>query len=140
MIPKILHWLGLVACITLIVSCFLPWAYYADIDKTFTGLFSFENRYGRPGKLLILLTSIIFVFMLLPKVWARRANLFLCALCVGYALKTYVLFTACYMAYCPEKKIGIYLMVVSVFLMLAAAVFPDLKLRENRDTDQVDMS
>jgi hypothetical protein len=133
MIPKILHWLGIAACITLIISCFLPWAYYADIDKTFTGLYSLQ--YGRPGKLLIALAVIALAFMFLPKVWAKRANLFVCALAVGYAVKSYVLFTACYMAYCPEKKIGIWLMMVSVFGMLIAAVFPDLKLEKDRNTD-----
>ncbi|MES2431502.1 MAG: hypothetical protein V4556_11220 [Bacteroidota bacterium] len=130
MMPKILHWLGLAACITLIISCFLPWAYYADINTTFTGLFSYDNRYGRPGKLLILLTTIIFVFMLLPKVWVKRANLFICALCVGYAIKSFILFKACYKAYCPDIKIGLYLMIISSVVMLAAAVLPDLKLEK----------
>ena len=132
MIPKILHWLGLADCITLMISCFLPWGYYADIDTTFTGLYSYENRYGRPGKLLILLTTIIFVFMIVPKIWAKRANIFVCALCVGYAVKSFVLFKACYKAYCPDMKIGFYLMIISAFVMLAAVVFPDMKLEKKK--------
>lgn len=128
MIPKTLHWIGLAACVALVVACFLPWAFYADLNETFTGMYSHENNYGRPGKLLILLTGIIFLFMLLPKIWAKRANLFLCALCVGYAIKSYVLFTSCYNAYCPEKKIGVYMMIISSLLMLVASIFPRLKL------------
>ena len=66
--------------------------------------------------------------MLLPKIWAKRSNLFICAVGVGYAIKSYVLFTSCYNAYCPEKKIGIYLMLISTIIMLVASAFPHLKL------------
>lgn len=130
MLVKYLHWIGIAACILLIVACFIPWAHYADINETFTGFYSFKNQYGRPGKLLTILASLIFVFMLLPKVWAKRANLFLAALTLGYAIKSYVLFTSCYNAYCPEKQAGIFLMLISAFVILLASVFPDMPAKE----------
>ena len=135
MIVKYLHWIGIAACITLIVSCFLPWAYYADptivneTERTFTGFYSYLNEYGRPGKLLVLLGLITLVFMLLPKVWAKRANLFICALLLAYAVKTYILFSSCYNNYCPQKLIGLYLMVFCTILMLLASVFPKLEIK-----------
>ncbi|HTB53227.1 MAG TPA: hypothetical protein VK718_10695 [Ferruginibacter sp.] len=128
MLPKILNKAGLIACVTLVISCLLPWAYYADIDKNFTGFFSEQNQYGKPGYFLVLLAVLIFIFMLVPKIWAKRTNLFLSALTVGYAIKSWILFTSCYNGYCPEKKIGIYLMFLSTIIMLVASVFPDLKL------------
>lgn len=135
---KISHRIGLLACILLVVSCFLPWTYYADVNiateaqRTFTGFSTYENQYGKPGKLLTLIAVIVFVFMLLPKIWAKRANLFITALGVGYAIKTYVLFTSCYNAYCPEKKAGIFIMLISTILLLVAAAFPDLKLAQEK--------
>jgi len=131
---KILHWIGLAACIVLVVSCFMPWAYYADAtivnvsDRTFTGFYSYGNNYGKPGKLLLLISILAFAFMLLPKIWAKRVNLFVCALGVGYAIKSFVLFTSCYNAYCPEKRAGIYLMLFSTIVMMIASAFPHLKL------------
>ncbi|MEO6722757.1 MAG: hypothetical protein ABIN67_20485 [Ferruginibacter sp.] len=131
---KILHWIGLAACIALIVSCLMPWAYYSDAsimnkaDRTFTGFFTYGNNYGKPGKLLVLISVIAFMLMVLPKIWAKRVNLFVCALGVGYAIKSFVLYTSCYNAYCPEKKFGIYLMLISTILMLIASAFPHLKL------------
>lgn len=132
----ILHRIGLLACILLVASCFLPWMYYADphiateAQRTFTGFSTYQNQYGKPGKLLSLIAVIIFVFMLLPKIWAKRANLFIAALGIGYAVKTYVLFTSCYNAYCPEKKVGIFIMMISMIILLVAAVFPDLELEQ----------
>ena len=125
---KIIYWAGIAACLVLIVSCFTPWTYHADIGKTFNGFFSEHNEYGKPGKMLVIFSVIILFFMLLPKIWAKRANLFLSAFLVAYAIKTYILFTSCYNAYCPDKKAGIYIMLFSTLFMLLGAVFPNMKL------------
>ena len=110
----------------------MPWAYYADIKETFTGFYSYHNQYGKPGKFLTLLAIIVFALMYLPKIWAKRTNLFVSALGVGYAVKSYILFTSCYNAYCPEKKAGIYLMLIATIVMLLSAVFPDLKISDKK--------
>jgi len=124
---KILKWFGIAACTLLIVACFLPWTYHADINKTFTGFFSYQNHYGKPGKFISACAVISAVLILLKKIWAKRVHLFLAALTVGYAIKTYILFTSCYEAYCPDKKTGIYLMMGCCVVILIAAIFPDMK-------------
>jgi len=132
MLIKILYFVGLAACVTLLIACFLPWAYYADLQDTFTGMYSYHNQYGKPGKFLAFIAVIVFIFMLLPKIWATRINLFVCALGVGYAIKSYILFTSCYNAYCPEKKIGIFLILFATIIMLLASIFPDMKLKKEQ--------
>jgi len=133
MFLKILQKAGIIACIILLLSCFMPWAFYADIHETFTGFYSFQNQYGKPGKFLSLMALIAFALMMLPKIWAKRANLFVCALAVGYAIKTYILFNSCYNAYCPEKKAGIFIMLLSTIIMLVSSAFPDLKINKQKE-------
>jgi hypothetical protein len=128
MFVRYLHWIGIAACVTLIVSCFLPWVYYADIKQTFNGFYSYDNHYGKPGIFLSLFAVLILVFMLLPKVWAKRTNLFIAALTVAYGIKTFILFSSCYNNYCPEKLFSLYLVVFCTVCMLLASVFPKLKL------------
>ena len=125
---KYSKWIGISACVLLVVSCFLPWTYHADLDKTFTGLFSEKNIYGRPGKFLILFAILSAVLILIPKIWAKRSHLFLSALSFGYAIRSFIVFIACYNTYCPEKKFGIWLMLFSCFVILLVSVFPDMKL------------
>jgi hypothetical protein len=137
MFPKVLQQTGLIACIALIVSCFMPWAYYADLKETFTGFYSYQNNYGKHGKFLTVIAVISFTLMYLPKVWAKRINLFVCALGMGYAIKSYILFTSCYNAYCPEKKAGIYLVLIATIIMMAAAVFPDLKIKGKKHEENI---
>lgn len=129
---KYLHWIGLAACLTLIVSCFFPWTYHADINQSFTGFYSYDNHYGKPGKFLIFFAVLVLILMLLPKIWAKRTNLFVCALTLAYAVKTFILFGSCYNNYCPQKLFNLYLMVGCTVLMLLAAALPDVKLAEKK--------
>ncbi len=133
MLLKFLHWLGITACIALIISCFLPWGYYADINQTFTGFYSYLNQYGKPGKFLLPLASFILIFMLLPKVWAKRSNLFIAALTLAYVVKSYILFGSCYNNYCPQRLYGIYIALAAAVIMLLAAFFPKMKMGEEKE-------
>jgi len=136
---KILSWFGMAACVALVISCFLPWTYYADphitneAERTFTGFFSYQHQYGKPGNFLVLFGIVILTLMIVPKIWAKRINLFLSAFVFAYAIKSYVLFTSCYNAYCPEKRAGIFIMLFSTVVMLIASVFPNMTLPQKTE-------
>ncbi|MEO6254031.1 MAG: hypothetical protein ABIO79_12025 [Ferruginibacter sp.] len=132
MLVKYLHWIGIAACVTLIVSCFLPWSYHADLNQAFTGFYSYKNEYGKPGKFLIFFGVITAIFMLVPKLWAKRVNLLICPLTLAYAIKSFILFGSCYNNYCPQKLFGLYLMLGCTVVMLVAAVFPNVKIPEKK--------
>ena len=130
-IPKILYWAGITAAVLLIGCCFMPWTFYPDINKTFTGFFSEQNEYGKPAVFLITIAIGSLIFTMLPQLWAKRTNMFWCALGVGYAIKTYILYTSSYGAFSPEKRTGIYLMLFSSLIMLIASLFPDVEMKES---------
>ncbi|MDQ2718734.1 MAG: hypothetical protein M3Z26_03060 [Bacteroidota bacterium] len=127
---------GLVACALLIISCFLPWAYYADLHKSFTGFFSEQNIYGRPGKAFVFIAVCSAILIYLDKLWAKRTLIFLAAVNIGYLIKTYVLFTSCYSTICPLKEYGLYLLIFSSILLLVVTFFPDIKIGENIEKDE----
>lgn len=120
--------IGLLSCVLLIVSCIMPWAYYADLNKTFNGFFSEGNNYGKPGKFFVFFAVASMALIYLDKIWAKRVHLFLSALNIGYLIKTFILFTSCYNTYCPEKRAGLYLLIISSVLIMIVAIFPDLKI------------
>jgi hypothetical protein len=121
------NYFGIIAALLLMVACFLPWAYYPDLDKHFTGFFSEKNIYGKPGKFLVFFSVISIIFFLIPKVWAKRANLVIAAILVSFSIKSYLLFSNCYHGICPEKKAGIYIMLIAPMLIVAAALLPQGK-------------
>ncbi|MFM6926118.1 MAG: hypothetical protein ACKOU7_11495 [Ferruginibacter sp.] len=138
MFVRILHWLGILACLALIVSCFLPWGYYADpqiakeADRVFTGFYSYKQYYGKPGIIFSFFAVLILVFMLIPKVWAKRTNLFLSGFMLAYAVRTFIVFGSCYNNYCPQKLVGLYLMLACNIMMMLASAFPNVNLTDKK--------
>jgi hypothetical protein len=124
--------LGFLASIVLVISCFLPWAYYPDLQKSFTGFFTEQNMYGKPGKVFVFFAIASLILIFINKIWAKRTLIFFAALNAGYLLKTYVIFTSCYRGYCPEKQYGIYLLIISCVTLLVVSFFPDLKVKNDK--------
>jgi hypothetical protein len=128
--------IGVVACIALFASCFMPWAYYPDLQKSFTGFFTEKNIYGRPGVVFTFFAVFSIVLIFINKIWAKRTLIFVQALNIGYLLKTYVIFTSCYKGYCPEKQYGLYLVIISSVILLVISFFPDIQLREEKKNEE----
>jgi hypothetical protein len=121
--------IGILACLLIMVSCFMPWTFHPDLQKYFTGFYSEQNMYGRPGKLFLIFAIISILLFVIPKVWAKRTNWLIAALTIAYTVKTYFLFTSCYSGICPIKQFGIYLLLASVVVMFLAALLPDMKMK-----------
>ena|SRR5665213_852006 len=128
---------GFLSCVILAISCFLPWAYYPDLQKSFTGFFTQHNIYGRPGKVFVFFSVVCVILVFINKIWAKRTLIFLAALNLGYLLKTYVIFTSCYNAYCPQKEYGLYLLIISSLGLMLISLFPDLKVEDKPDEEDL---
>jgi hypothetical protein len=127
---KYSQWIGVGAALLLIAACYMPWAWYPDLRESFTGFFSESNFYGRPGKLLVFFSVVAIVFFLIPRVWAKRANMLVGVLTLAFAIRCYFVYSACYRGNCPDKRFGIFLILVASLIMLLASFVPDLKLKE----------
>jgi hypothetical protein len=127
---KFSQWIGIAACLVLVLSGIMNWTWYPDIHKYLTGFVSENNIYGKPGKIFIYLTVIAVAFFLIPKIWAKRWNLLICTIIVAFAVKTFILYTSCYRGICPDKQPGIWIMLGSALLIMVCALLPDLKMKE----------
>ena len=125
---KTLHFAGIIACILLIISCFLPWTHFNNIDQTFSGYhvkpFVTGNYYGKAGIPITIFSILILALMITPKLWAKRVNLFLSALLFAYCIRTYFIFTNALFPGEVDKKIGIFLILILSLFILVCSVFP----------------
>ena len=131
---KYSRWIGILASIVLIIACFMPWTYHPDIQKTFNGFFSENNLYVKPGKVLIFFSVIAITFFAIQKLWAKRWNLLICSLNVAFAIKSFILFSGCYKGICPDKKMGLWLVLITATIMLLAASLPDMPVKKESET------
>ena len=129
---RYMKWIGLLAVILLVVSCFLPWVIIASKNIIISGVDSTGTNFGRPGYTHFVLSFFFIIFHLVPKLWAKRVNLLIVALNIAWAIRNYVIISMCREGECPEKQIGFWLVMVASVLMLLAALFPDVKLKEEK--------
>jgi len=127
-----MKWIGLFAVILLAVSCFLRWVIISSQNITVSGVDATGTNFGKPGYAHFLLGFFFLIFHFIPKLWAKRWNLVIVALNIAWAVRNYLIISMCREGECPEKKIGLWLVVIASALMLVAALFPDIKLKEDK--------
>jgi hypothetical protein len=125
---KYSQWIGIAAAIILVIAGFLPWTYHPDLNKNFTGFFTQDNVYGKPGNVFAVVSIIAIVFFYIQRIWAKRWNMFICAFILAYAIKSFIMYSGCYRGICPDKLAGLWIMLLSAIIMMAMALFPDMKI------------
>ena len=125
-----MKWIGLAASVLLIISCFSTWVIIVSKNIAVSGVNATGTNFGKPGYFNFLFTFFFILFTLIPRIWAKRTNLLITALNLSWALRNYFIISACRGGDCPEKQTSIYLLLIASLLMLASALFPDIKLRE----------
>jgi hypothetical protein len=122
-------YIGMAAALLLIICCFIPLAYFPDLQENFTGFYSKENSYGKPGIACILLSVIAIVLFGIPKLWAKRVNHFVGVLIFAYALKTFILFSKCYFSVCPQIKPGLIGMILFSVIILISSLLSKAEVK-----------
>ena len=129
---RYMKWIGLLAVILLIVSCFSPWVIINSRNIVVSGVDSTGTNFGKPGYTHFVLAFFFVIFHFIPKLWAKRCNLLVVALNIAWAIRNYFIISMCREGECPEKKTGLWLVLLASALMLFAALFPDIELKEEK--------
>ena len=131
---KIFRIAGALACVALIITCFIPWVHYNSVNLTFNGVnvipFDTGNYYGKAGYPIITLTVVIFLLMFVNRIWAKRLNLFLNALLIAYTIRTYIIFTSALFVNEVDKKAGIYLVLILPVIMMVGCLSAEVKAKK----------
>ncbi len=120
--------IGIIASLAVIGICFLPWTFITSENITVTGLYSGNTNFGKPGLLNIILCIQCIIFFLVPKGWAKRINIFLGAINFAWCMRNYLLLTTCLAGECPQKKTGLFLLLITGFLILIMTFIPKIKM------------
>jgi hypothetical protein len=127
--------IGIIAALSIFGICYMPWVFVPGPNVTLSGVNGYvsENLYfGKPIKFYLFFLCIMIIFFALPKVWAKRVNIFLGAIVLGYSIYNYLLFTLCREGVCPEKKKGIYLLLVSAVIVQLMTFFPKITIPDKK--------
>lgn len=133
---KYSQWIGVAVAIVVVSACYMPWIVIPSLHNTITGMDAKGTYFGKPGKLHIYFCVITSVLFIIPRIWAKRINWLLCALSVAWAVRNFLLYARCEMGMCPERKYGLYLVLLGTLIMLFCSLSPDLKLKEKKEVDE----
>lgn len=122
--------LGCIAVIILAGICYLPWSYIAENNILITGMSAPGTQYGKPGLMHFFLGFILISFFIIPKIWAKRTNVFFGAINLAWSIRNYILLSTCYMGECPQIKYGIFLEILFCIFILIMTFLPDLRKLE----------
>lgn len=129
---RFIKWSSVLSAVVLVVACFMDWIIVESRNIVVSGLDAGSTGLGKPGLVHLIFSGLFLLLMFIPKVWAKRWNLAVVAINLGWALRNYFLITVCRGGECPTKLPGMYLVMLCSVLMLAGALFTDLKI-ENAD-------
>jgi len=125
-----MKWVGFLATIALIAACFFPWVFIESKNITVTGIQSAGTSFGKPAYFHFVMAAFYLVFNFTPRIWAKRVNLLIVALNIGWTARNYFLISACAGGECPEKKVGLYIVVISSVAMMVVTLFPKIELQK----------
>lgn len=120
--------IGIITALILIALCFLPWSVIDSKQLTVTGFAAEGTSFGRPGLFHVLFCSVMIAFFALPRIWAKRTNVFLGAINLAWAIRNYVLVSSCMLGECPEKQPALFGILGCAIVIQAMVLFPRIDL------------
>jgi hypothetical protein len=123
---------GILACIAQVLVCFMPWSFVADQNILITGMNAAVRDYGKPGLVNIILSGVMVLFFVIPKIWAKRTNVIIAAINIAWSVRNYLLMSACHGGECPEKRIGVYLLLCLAILILIMTFMPPINVESKK--------
>ena len=117
-----MKWFSLAAALLLIVSCFMPWVMIPGRQITITGVDATGTTFGKPGYFNLLLTMFYIVLTVIPRLWAKRINIFLATINIAWVFRNYLLLSRCEAGECPEKQNFFYLYILAGICMFVGAL------------------
>ncbi|MCF3108514.1 hypothetical protein LL912_06970 [Niabella sp. CC-SYL272] len=125
------QWLALLAAIILAIACFMPWSKIQSMGLVLSGVDTTGTRYGSPAYNHFILTAVILLLTFIARIWAKRLNLLFGVLNLAWAIRNFILFGRCEAGDCPERQVGLYLVLLAAVILMLTILFPKMELKED---------
>lgn len=125
--------IGIFASLLVIGLCFLPWIEVPSLQLILNGINGKVNSsltFGTQVKPHSFFCVIMILLFLIPKIWAKRANIFFAVLHLGWSIKNFILFSMCRFGECPNIKPALYLLVVFAVIIQVTTFLPKINIQQ----------
>ena len=120
---RLFNWLSIVFLILLLFACYNTWITIPQKNITASGFDASAIGFGKPGLMHVFLSVLIFVFIVIGKIWSKRTAFFISAFNIAWAIRNFISISACQGGICPEKHLWFYIMLFSAFAITITILF-----------------
>ncbi|PZP49952.1 MAG: hypothetical protein DI598_06725 [Pseudopedobacter saltans] len=71
------------------------------------------------------------VLFLIPKIGAKRVNLFVTAINFAWGIRNFTIYSTCSGGICPARKIGLFISLILVFGVFVMSMLPTTKVKRS---------
>ena len=125
-----MKWVSIMAAVAMVISCFYPWVVVAERNITISGVDAAGTSYGKPGYFNLMLAGFYIILTLIPRLWARRINIFIATINFAWMIRNFLVLSRCEAGDCPEKKTGLFIFMFACLVMLFGAVTTPARVEE----------
>jgi hypothetical protein len=119
-----IRWLSVLTAAMIITACFFTWVSVEEKNFFVGGFYSsINNRFGEPGILHVTFCAIYILLLLLNKIWSIRTAFFVGAFNIAWAIRNFVVISACNGGVCPEKHTALYTILIGSVLLMVFTSF-----------------
>lgn len=123
-----IRWLSILTAAIIITACFFTWVSVEEKDFFVGGFYSSANsRFGEPGIFHVTFCSIYILLLLLNKIWSIRTAFFVAAFNIAWAIRNFVVISACNGGVCPEKHTALYTILIGSIALIVLTSFIRIK-------------
>jgi hypothetical protein len=111
----------------LIVSVFFPWAIIQSKNLVVSGMHAESINYGKPGIFILFCVALVFLFSLIPRIWAFIICIISAVLNFGWMVRS-IKMCSCSGGECPQWQPFFYVYLASSILLLVAVLMQEVRL------------
>lgn len=122
--------IGMALAVSIIAACWMPWVYIESKAIWVDGFHAPGTNFGRPGLFIAYTSGISFTLFFFNKIWAKRINVFITSVVFAWSIRNFLILSACFAGECPQKQVGLYLMIILSASMMMMSFLPKMKMVE----------
>ncbi|HTJ14778.1 MAG TPA: hypothetical protein VL547_22225 [Dinghuibacter sp.] len=122
--------IGIGLVLAFVVVAWMPWIYIPSIHSTISGMTDDTGKFGKPALFNLFCCAFSLVFFAVPRLWAKRGNIFAATMNLAWALKNFIILSICRQGECPDRKAGFFLMFLIALGIEIMSFLPKLTVQK----------
>lgn len=122
--------IGVGLVLAFVVVAWMPWIYIPSLHVSVKGMDDGGTIFGKPALFNLICCAFSLIFFAIPRLWAKRGNIFAATMNLAWALKNFIILSICRQGECPDRKAALFLMFLFALGIEIMAFLPKMPVQK----------